>query len=155
MHVSNAFGAVVHAAVPAAGCPAYVSPLHDQRSVIAREGSIVLCRLQGACIQQHRTMLVTECESLVRQTVINRSSQTSTCVGCGPAPNMCCALRSMRLRLVRSWLPLSHMHGMCTLDCTGTADCDGGNLTRNLMAGRVTWYRRGKKVKRHGLAVGD
>ncbi|KAI7838603.1 hypothetical protein COHA_007611 [Chlorella ohadii] len=27
-----------------------------------------------------------------------------------------------------------------------TEYCDGGNLTRNLMAGRVTWYRRGKKV---------
>ncbi|PRW39362.1 serine threonine- kinase [Chlorella sorokiniana] len=27
-----------------------------------------------------------------------------------------------------------------------TEYCDGGNLTRNLMAGRVTWYRRGKKI---------
>lgn len=34
------------------------------------------------------------------------------------------------------------------------ADCDGGNLTRNLMAGRVTWYRRGKKVRGQASKVG-
>ena len=28
-----------------------------------------------------------------------------------------------------------------------TEYCDGGNLTRNLMAGRVNWYRRGKKAR--------
>ncbi len=27
-----------------------------------------------------------------------------------------------------------------------TEYCDGGNLTRNLLVGRVTWYRRGRKV---------
>ncbi|KAL4419356.1 hypothetical protein ABPG77_001583 [Micractinium sp. CCAP 211/92] len=27
-----------------------------------------------------------------------------------------------------------------------TEYCDGGNLTRNLMAGRVTWHKRGKKI---------
>ena len=27
-----------------------------------------------------------------------------------------------------------------------TEYCEGGNLARNLMAGRVDWYRRGKRV---------
>ena len=31
----------------------------------------------------------------------------------------------------------------------------GGNLTRNLMAARVSWYRRGKKVTRQLAQPGD
>ena len=31
-----------------------------------------------------------------------------------------------------------------------TEYCEGGNLARNLMAGRVDWYRRGKRVSGGG-----
>lgn len=91
--------------------------------------------VQGACIQPDRTMLVTECEPRVG------------------GSRIWAALHFLGLCVQQHYLPAPPCTGALkapepSVPGPARTDCDGGNLTRNLMAGRVNWYRRGKKVGR-------
>lgn len=86
-------------------------------------------------------MLVTECEwACCLIACLGRALRAGAAVGVGVGHVHCCTGRVPRALRPRFLCP-------CAPACLRPADCEGGNLSRNIVAGKVSRHRRGRKVR--------